>query len=220
MSVVMPLKNVLLSSAVEGSHPTVLSDIYDEEKNIAVWRRQLSEALRADIERFLLKHPTFKLAVSVSPSHAMDALSEALGDTAETLRLRENVANLVMMFGDLFDLTRVGLRLRVLNKAMCPKFHVDRVPCRLITTYQGLATEWLANEAVNRSVLTVINKDNLLNQSGLYHTQDEIQQLHFGDVALLKGESWDGNEGRGIVHRSPAVSHGELRLLLTLDFAD
>ena len=56
-------------------------------------------------------------------------------------------------------------------------------------------------------------------ESGLYPTKDAIQTLAAGDVALLKGESWEGNEGAGLVHRSPAVKSGQQRLLLTLDFA-
>jgi hypothetical protein len=35
---------------------------------------------------------------------------------------------------------------------------------------------------------------------------------------LLKGERWQGNEGRGLVHRSPPLVAGERRLLLTLDW--
>ncbi|WP_280109885.1 DUF1826 domain-containing protein [Azospirillum sp. B506] len=39
-----------------------------------------------------------------------------------------------------------------------------------------------------------------------------------GDVALLKGEGWPGNRGRGLVHRSPpAAPSGAPRLLLCLD---
>lgn len=41
-----------------------------------------------------------------------------------------------------------------------------------------------------------------------------------GDVAIMKGDSWDGNAGAGLVHRSPDVPYGEQRLLLTLDVAD
>ncbi|WP_297291060.1 DUF1826 domain-containing protein [Oceanicoccus sp.] len=33
----------------------------------------------------------------------------------------------------------------------------------------------------------------------------------------MKGELWEGNEGAGLVHRSPSLSAGERRLLLTLD---
>jgi len=44
--------------------------------------------------------------------------------------------------------------------------------------------------------------------------------LNAGDVAFLKGEHWDGNENKGLVHRSPIVNENENRLLLTLDFSD
>jgi len=56
-------------------------------------------------------------------------------------------------------------------------------------------------------------------QSGLSPTAQAIQTLTAGDVALLKGESWESNEGAGLVHRSPVVETGRLRPLLTLDFA-
>jgi len=46
----------------------------------------------------------------------------------------------------------------------------------------------------------------------------QIQQLKRGDVALLKGEKWLGNEGFGLIHRSPHPAPGERRLLLTLDW--
>ena len=45
-----------------------------------------------------------------------------------------------------------------------------------------------------------------------------IQRLEVGDVGLFKGEKWIGNEGAGIVHRSPAPAPGTRRLLLTLDW--
>ena len=48
----------------------------------------------------------------------------------------------------------------------------------------------------------------------------EIQQLQSGDVAVLKGELWAGNENAGLVHRSPAVGSGANRLLLSMDFCD
>jgi hypothetical protein len=44
------------------------------------------------------------------------------------------------------------------------------------------------------------------------------QQLQAGSVALFKGERWEGNEGRGIIHRSPPVPTHQARLLMTLDW--
>jgi hypothetical protein len=40
-----------------------------------------------------------------------------------------------------------------------------------------------------------------------------------GDIALLKGDKWPEKNSLGVIHRSPALSGNEMRLLLTLDFA-
>ena len=51
-----------------------------------------------------------------------------------------------------------------------------------------------------------------------YQITEDIQSANEGDVCLLKGESWQGNEGRGLIHRSPQVKSGQRRLFLSLDF--
>ena len=56
-------------------------------------------------------------------------------------------------------------------------------------------------------------------QSGVFRRVEDIQQLSAGEVGLLKGEAWAGNEGAGLVHRSPTIMQGMNRLLLTLDIA-
>lgn len=132
------------------------------------------------------------------------------------------------MFCCLFDLGSAGLRLTALDRAMCPRFHVDKIPCRLVTTYQGIATEWLPHHHVDRSKLGAGSEGKSDEQSGLFQNLEDIQRLHQGEVALLKGEGWEGNEGAGLVHRSPAMpviadsvkmhAVSERRLLLTLDF--
>jgi hypothetical protein len=53
---------------------------------------------------------------------------------------------------------------------------------------------------------------------GLYKSADDIRTMRSGDIALLKGEAWIGNENGGLVHRSPNLTGGARRLLLTLDF--
>ena len=122
------------------------------------------------------------------------------------------------MFCVLLDIERVGLRLTVLDRAMCPRFHVDRVPCRLVCTYSGVTSEWLPHDLVDRSKLGEGNNGQPDADSGLFQSEENINRLKIGDVALLKGELWEGNENAGLVHRSPQVSTGDKRFLLTLDY--
>lgn len=103
---------------------------------------------------------------------------------------------------------------------MCPTFHVDKIPCRLVTTFTGSTTQWLDNNVIDRSKLGAGSKGLPDEESGLLQSQNDINQLSVGDVALLKGEGWFKNEGGGLVHRSPNLPHKNRRLLLTLDFID
>jgi len=120
------------------------------------------------------------------------------------------VAWLVRAFSCLVDARRIGLRLRMLDKPMCPRFHVDHVPLRLITTYVGAGSEWLREGGMQRRRLG--------DPTAEPTDPAAIQQLGVGDVALFKGEKWLGNEGAGIIHRSPQATTAEHRLILTLDW--
>ncbi|MNT31432.1 hypothetical protein D3C72_1672660 [compost metagenome] len=116
-----------------------------------------------------------------------------------------DVTWLVAAYTCLVGARRVGLRLRVLDGPMCPRFHVDNVPLRLLTTYVGPGSEWLQERDSGRGELHTAES-----------SVDNIQQLQAGEVAILKGEKWQGNEGAGLVHRSPSAQQG--RLLLSLDW--
>lgn len=200
-----------------GNEPTALADIYQEECNIAVWKRHLNAELEQVVRNFFVSNRSFQASMTVSTHDAMTSIQKVLGDSNLFAPLSESIAELVDMFCYLFDLKRAGLRLTALDKAMCPKFHVDRVSCRLVTTFQGGATEWLPHKVVDRSKLGHGSKGVPDEESGLFRNSGDIQQLNTGDVALLKGELWEDNEGAGLVHRSPSLMTGEQRLLLTLD---
>ena len=201
-----------------GNDQSVLADIYQDDTNIAIWRRPVPASVVAAVETGRRPRRGFKASMTVSPESALAGISEALR-TEPSSALSRDIAALVDMFCYLFDLKRVGLRLANLDSAMCPRFHVDHIPCRLVTTYWGAATEWLPHRAVNRDKLGFGSDGHEDAQSGLYRHPTDIQSLSCGDVALLKGAAWEGNEQAGLVHRSPAVQAGDSRLLLTLDFS-
>ncbi|MFT5852430.1 MAG: hypothetical protein ACI87J_002406 [Colwellia sp.] len=208
----------LSRGSVENTTPNVLSDIYREDTNIVIWQRNLSNELTTAVSEFLQKNATKAAVLAVTPQNTHDVLRDTFGESEALTTLSDDIALLVDMFCCLFDLKQAGLRLTILDRAMCPRFHFDRIPCRLVTTYQGIATQWLNHAVVDRSKLGAGNQGKSDEQSGLFNNIEDINRLSEGDVALLKGENWDEIQGTGLVHRSPPVSAGERRLLLTLDF--
>ena len=124
------------------------------------------------------------------------------------------------MFCKLFDQKKLWLRLDGIDHPMCPRFHTDKIKCRLVTTYVGPGTQWLPHNLVDRKKLGFGNDGKPDDQSGLFQSKQDIKQLDRGHVALLKGESWEGNEGAGVVHRSPHSEGNYKRLYLTIDFVE
>lgn len=202
---------------VVAESPDALTDIYQNDINMSVWQRQLSPSLISE-SLTLVEKEGFTGYRAVLSEAKLDYLDDALPDLARFPQLRADIQLLAEMFCCLFEKRDVGLRLSPLSSAMCPKFHVDHVPCRLITSYCGGGTQWLPHHTVNRSKLGAGSNGLNDSESGLYSSADAIQTLATGDVALLKGERWEGNKGAGLVHRSPEILPNQKRLLLTLDY--
>ena len=215
------LPEKLIRHASESREAEVFSDIYRDDINIVIWQRKLSDQLVRAANEILKTHAKLEVAEVVTATNVHPKLWKALGDSDAVKVLSDDITLLVDMFCCVFDLTKAGLRLTALDRAMCPRFHFDRIPCRLVTTFHGVATEWLPHQLVDRSKLGAGNQGKSDEQSGLFQSLDDIRQLNQGDVALLKGEFWQDNEGAGLVHRSPVQGPGLInkrRLLLTLDF--
>ncbi|MEM7401510.1 MAG: DUF1826 domain-containing protein [Pseudomonadota bacterium] len=223
MSVVTPIrlnKREQLKSRqlAVNDHPSIFADIYKEDINIAIWQRELSVDIKNCTHDLLQTHSNYQTSLIATPDTVLNKLIESESELNNAHALCKDIAELVEMFCVLFGLEEAGLRLTTLDRAMCPRFHVDWVPCRLICTYHGVASEWLPHETVDRNKLGQANNGLADEDSGLYNNKGNIKQLRAGYVAMLKGERWDGNAGAGLVHRSPQVPSGENRLLLTLDF--
>ncbi|MDP2246715.1 MAG: DUF1826 domain-containing protein, partial [Nitrosomonadales bacterium] len=129
-----------------------------------------------------------------------------------------DIAFLAEMYGDLLGCPTIGLRLEVLSRAMCPRFHVDHTGIRLLCTYRGPGTEWLEDTAADRSKLGPASAGMRAEDSDIILDQAGIHTVPPYAIALLKGTRWQGNLGRGIIHRSPAVSANTApRVMLALD---
>lgn len=141
-----------------------------------------------------------------------DATASALPTTIDAdVRsvLVEQIAEASEVLSELVDCEQVGVRLETLSSPMCPRFHVDHVPCRMLITLSGSGTEWIRNSDMDWDVFA-----DLETAAPPVRDNGQIQQLITGHWSLLKGGAWDDSFS-GVVHRSPH-DVGE-RMLLSLD---
>lgn len=197
--------------AITGGRAECLTEIFRDEVNLTVWNR----ALRPGVSQFAaeLTGCAGQMERFISLSEGDSAAMVLPGWALEMDGAEAWVADadqLIGMYRCLFEPDTVGLRLHVLKGTMCPRFHVDRVPVRLLCTYQGVGTEWLQEERVTRP-----DKPGPLPDQPV--VDSNVNRLATGAIGLLKGEAWEGNEGRGLVHRSPAPGDSP-RLVLALDW--
>lgn len=204
----------------KGNEPAVLTSIYEDDINIAVWQRQQKPELEQYATQWCKEKASHSPRVIIPAEAADEKLETLLPEFEHKQDFKEDLVLLVDMFACLFEAKEVGLRLTPLAKAMCPRFHVDNIPCRLVTTYGGQGTEWLLEENLDRSRLGRGANGLPDHESGIYTHSDAIQQVNAQEIALLKGSGWFGNDAHGLVHRSPALEAGETRLLLTLDCSE
>ena len=185
----------------------VLADIMLDDIQVAVWDR----ACPLD-EGMVARACEAQLAVkSWLDITGLEASLRRCLPGEDYAGLREDLGLLVDMTACLFGVSGVGVRVTALQKPMCPRFHVDRIPVRLLCTYGGVGSQWLPVSEVPGGLLIPGAK-----QDGRYRPET-VQQLQAGQVALFKGDTWRDNPGQGVVHRSPPMSPGQQRLLVTLD---
>lgn len=196
-----------------GSDLGALAAIFEKAVSLAVMQRRLGPALRSSVLAQGGSGGWQAAWLGIPGETLASELAAQLPAPGQAGPLVADVQLLAEATACLFGVVRVAVRLRMLEKAMCPRFHCDNLPVRLVTTYLGPGSEWLPDSAVERGGLGVpdLGKPDPVREPGA------IRQLGCGDVALLKGSGWVGNEERGIVHRSPALKDGQQRLLLTLD---
>lgn len=208
---VTPLRPVIRQTC--GESPLALSDILEDGVNLALWQRQLPlhiaefGALLVSLDEPLAEALVIELSDEDTAPN-LQGLASGCRDLEGYDGFIADVSWLVSAFACLLGARRIGVRLRLLDKAMCPRFHVDHVPVRLITTYAGIGSQWLREGVMDRRRLSQPDAE----------PAERIEQIHCGEVALLKGTKWHGNENHGLIHRSPALNANERRLILTLDW--
>lgn len=181
-----------------------LAEIFDPSLQVCSWQREIDPAIGTYLSGL---HQAGELQVieTLSPSARprLESLPAGYGRTS----LMDDLALLSEVVCELLGSSEVGLRLARVGYAMCPGWHLDRVGIRLVCTYQGPGTEWLDDQTVERQDLHASRTK-----------EDAVIQALPGELVLLKGAHWQGNDGFGAVHRSPELAPGVgLRTVVTLD---
>jgi hypothetical protein len=179
-----------------------LADIFAPEIQICVLARTPDPRIVASLQSAAARGFNGLRRV-VGSADAAQAL-ELPGLDEDGAPLARDIAALTGLYIDLLGCPAVGLRLEALDRAMCPGWHYDRTGIRLLCTYRGPGTEWLDDAGIDRGRLRNLQAMPASGQASAF------------DIVLLKGALWQGNDGRGAIHRSPAPRDG-IRYLLALD---
>ena len=213
---------VTMPRSVASSELSELASIYEADVNLCVITRDPAPVVRDFADALLAQQGPIEVARTLRFEHfdGRDLLPAARVEALPGVEAwRRDVMLLVGLFADLFEAAQIGLRLRRLDRPMCPRFHTDFVAVRLICSYGGPGTQWLPEDAIDRRRLGAGSGGHPDEHSGLITRPDAVHEIPPYAIALLKGERWEGNAGRGAVHRSPRAAGGTAppRLLLTLD---
>jgi len=207
------------SECAIGQRADILQTILEPDVQLAIWTRGASSQIRDEVEQAGLDAlRDLRVPLQGQPSEQdLSALVAAAG--ADIDRCRAWVADMAQLLGYFFGLlaplkTPHSVRLRIESPAddACRRFHVDRSRLRLLCTYRGPGTEWLAEDQVDRHALATHQPNERILRFG------EPRRLEPFWVAVMKGDHLPGNAGRGLVHRSPPIAGtGRRRLLFCLD---
>lgn len=203
------------TSFASGTSPMVFNEIFSPSTSVALWQRPKDKVVQAYFASVI---SSLRLEIrNVFNINTLKGELEALlpGGLGKEQAIHD-IHLVADMLTCLFDCEEVGLRLTAINHAMCPRFHVDDIPVRLITTYCGPGTEWLPNEFARISKLGHAAGGKTDNQSGLYESEQQVLKSDTFDVGLLKGTSW-GEDHLPAIHRSCQLDKDEWRVVLTLD---
>ncbi len=165
-----------------------LEAIFDPAISLVVWHRPASDCERRARGWQFTRERTLRTTVPPECDAALVAERLELDRQPETAA---DITMLAELFATLTDARALGLRLELATRATCPRLHADRLSLRLMTTYLGPGTEWLADGKIHRAAT--------------------------GDVLLAKGTAWPELPNGPSLHRSPTLAPGEKRVLLTVD---
>ena len=206
-----PMTNFYASSSIDA-----LTKVNSDGINLSIWQRdtnQVQSAAQALLETsFTRTQFIYDRADSIELIGAF--LDETTGlESPDAPYLWADIMLLTEQMLKLCDDQEIGIGLERVTHDNCTSFHTDFLSLRLLCTYWGDATHWLADDNVNRDGLGKNNNDLVVKD------WSQVNKMEPHWVGIFKGENFAGNKGCGIVHRSPEIvgKDNADRLLLRID---
>ena len=190
------------NSVVIADHPSVFERIFDDDVTICIWNRS-PDLILANYLRNSAGSGSWerRARVDATSPNFEELLTGFQADVGRVRWVTELTA-LVDLFTALTDARTVGLRITATDRATCPRFHCDQVGLRLLCCWVGEGTEFLAEEDVIRDAVGS-RQGSVGFAAGPVRPGGVVRQMRSFAVGAFKGDLWPGNEGHGVVHRSP-----------------
>jgi hypothetical protein len=198
-----------------------LEEIKHPDVNLVLWSRALPPAVQ------LLGSALQSSALCLS----YDGVAPAVSDIQSALRLvvpqadaspvvewlARDVVDLSLFYAQIAGVHHPRVRLERVEDGCCVLFHEDSMELRLLCTYAGEGTEWVANDEVDRSQMGLQGRRVMAANAAIVPNPASVRSMGTGPVALFKGSLFpDGTPA--LVHRSAPVSRQqEYRIRLCID---
>ena len=180
---------------------------------LVVWQRQLPLPLAHWLDTLpAAQLPSAQQPVAIADldQGILESMFNAASTPAGPMRdaLMTDIAFIMRHFAHIIGHNELVMRLEAIDNNACRRLHRDCVPLRLLTTYRGPGTDWIASEFAEQA----------LTAPDTY--EGPIERMATHDVAIFKGCGFPGQpHDGGIVHRSPPIlGTGTTRLVLCLNF--
>jgi hypothetical protein len=210
------MPHVLWSPSIENARA-----VRARRVNLFVWRREPTPEYSAHMDALCLQQrfsldftfhtlrPDVQIQLeTLPPGPAHDALAE-------------DIAMLANYFAVACDRPLVRIRLQSMESAGDECFRISHPALRLFVTYSGFGSQWIANEDVTRQIPRAQREEPGAVESLGLRAGCRVHVARPWWVLIMKGESYRGNAGNGIVYRaSPGGASRRPRMYLSIDLME
>ncbi len=183
-----------------------------EARDLVSYHREVPRYVEQALSTWLThRPPSFSCQVSL-PRYS---LSEATSQLPEPARswLLVDMARCVASLAEAAQSDRFKVSFGPVHGNQCRKFHTDFVRYRLVRTYLGPGTQWVAPENVREDSPMRIGESPEEANRRVVHDLNDVHQAGPGDVLLLRGARHE--MGASTLHRSPPIEGtGTARVVL------